>query len=103
VCPDARRPLSRKRGQRPRAQRGAAERRGVARGRPRAGLAANTGMTVEQVAACPIFLTGSAAEIRDGLEKRRERFGLSYIVIQGRDHAMVEKFASLIVAPLSGK
>jgi alkanesulfonate monooxygenase SsuD/methylene tetrahydromethanopterin reductase-like flavin-dependent oxidoreductase (luciferase family) len=38
---------------------------------------------VEQVASCPIFLTGSPAEIRDGLEKRRERFGLSYIVIQG--------------------
>ncbi len=69
----------------------------------RTALAANTGMSVEQVASCPIFLTGSAAEIRDGLEKRRERFGLSYIVIQGRDQAVVEKFAEQIVAPLSGK
>ncbi len=69
----------------------------------RAGLAANTGMTVEQVASCPIFLTGSPAEIRDGLEKRRERFGLSYIVIQARDQAVVENFAEKIVAPLSGK
>jgi probable F420-dependent oxidoreductase len=69
----------------------------------RTALAANTGMSVEQVASCPIFLTGSAAEIRDGLEKRRERFGLSYIVIQGREQATVEKFAEQIVAPLSGK
>jgi alkanesulfonate monooxygenase SsuD/methylene tetrahydromethanopterin reductase-like flavin-dependent oxidoreductase (luciferase family) len=69
----------------------------------RAALASNSGMTVEQVANCPIFLTGSPAEIRDGLEKRRERFGLSYIVIQGRDQAVVEKFAELVVAPLSGK
>jgi probable F420-dependent oxidoreductase len=69
----------------------------------RGALAANSGMSVEQVADCPIFLTGSAAEIRDGLEKRRERFGLSYIVIHGRDQAVVENFASLIVAPLSGK
>jgi probable F420-dependent oxidoreductase len=69
----------------------------------REALAKNSGMTVDQVANCPIFLTGSPAEIRDGLEKRRERYGLSYIVIQGRDQAVVEKFAELIVAPLSGK
>ena len=69
----------------------------------RTALASNTGMTPEQIADCPIFLTGSPAEIRDGLEKRRERYGLSYIVIQGRDHAVVEKFAEKIVAPLSGK
>lgn len=68
----------------------------------RAGLAANTGMSVEQVADCPIFLTGSPAEIRDRLEKRRERFGISYIVIQGADTAVVEKFAETIVAPLAG-
>jgi alkanesulfonate monooxygenase SsuD/methylene tetrahydromethanopterin reductase-like flavin-dependent oxidoreductase (luciferase family) len=69
----------------------------------RGALAKNSGMTPEQVADCPIFLTGSAAEIRDRLEKRRERYGLSYIVIQGRDQAVVEKFAELVVAPLSGK
>ena len=69
----------------------------------RAGLAANTGMSAEQVANCPIFLTGSPAEIRDGLEKRRERYGLSYIVIQGRDQAVVEKFAEQVVSPLSGR
>jgi probable F420-dependent oxidoreductase len=69
----------------------------------RKALAGGSGMTVEQVAACPIFLTGSPAEIRDGLEKRRERYGLSYIVIQARDQAVVEAFAEKIVAPLSGK
>ena len=69
----------------------------------RGALAKNSGMTPEQVADCPIFLTGSAAEIRDRLQKRRERYGLSYIVIQGRDPAVVEKFAAEIVAPLSGK
>ena len=69
----------------------------------RKALAANTGMSVEQVASNPIFLTGSAAEIQDGLAKRRERYGLSYIVIQGRDPAAVESFAEKVVAPLSGK
>jgi probable F420-dependent oxidoreductase len=69
----------------------------------RKALAANTGMSVEQVATNPIFLTGSAAEIQDGLAKRRERYGLSYIVIQGRDPAAVESFAEKVVAPLTGK
>jgi alkanesulfonate monooxygenase SsuD/methylene tetrahydromethanopterin reductase-like flavin-dependent oxidoreductase (luciferase family) len=69
----------------------------------RKALAANTGMSVEQVASHPIFLTGSPAEIQDGLAKRRERYGLSYIVIQGRDPAVVESFADKIVAPLAGR
>jgi probable F420-dependent oxidoreductase len=68
----------------------------------RSALASNSGMTTEQVANCPIFLTGSPAEIRDGLEKRRERYGLSYIVVQGRDQAVLEKFAEQVMAPLSG-
>jgi len=68
----------------------------------RTALAANSGMTPDQVANCPIFLTGSAAEIRDGLEKRRERYGLSYIVVQGRDQAVIEKFSEQVMAPLSG-
>lgn len=69
----------------------------------RKALAGNSGMTVEQVASSPLFLTGSAAEIRDGLEKRRERFGFSYIVVQGRDQPVLEKFAEQVMAPLSGK
>ena len=55
-------------------------------------------MTPEQIADSPMFLTGSAAKIRDGLEKRRERYGFSYIVVQGRDHAAIETFAEKVVA-----
>ena len=57
-------------------------------------------MTVEQVADCPLFLTGSAAEIQDRLAKRREQTGISYIVIQGADMQQVERFASDVMAPL---
>ncbi len=69
----------------------------------REGLAANTGMSVEEVASCPLFLTGSAPEICDRLERQRKETGISYVVIQGRDFDLVERFADGIVAPLSGK
>ncbi len=68
----------------------------------RAGLAQNSGMTVDQVADCPLFLTGSAQEIRDRLEKRREETGISFIVIQGGDKVVLENFAKEIVGPLAG-
>jgi probable F420-dependent oxidoreductase len=68
----------------------------------REGIAKQTGMTVEQVADCPLFLTGSASEIRDRLEKRREQTGISYIVVQGGDDAVLESFAKEIVGPLAG-
>jgi probable F420-dependent oxidoreductase len=67
----------------------------------RESIAKNSGMTVEQVADCPLFLTGSASEIRDRLEQRREETGISYIVIQAGDDALLETFAKEIVAPLS--
>jgi len=66
-------------------------------------VAKQTGMSAEIVADCPPFLTGSPAEIRDGLERRREQFGLSYVVIQGGDAGVVESFAEAVVAPLAGK
>jgi len=69
----------------------------------REGIAKNTGMTVEQVADCPLFLTGSASELRERLEKRREETGISYTVIQGRDVASLEPFAEAVVEPLTGK
>ncbi|MEE8557804.1 MAG: TIGR03621 family F420-dependent LLM class oxidoreductase [Myxococcota bacterium] len=69
----------------------------------REGVASNTGMTPDEVADCPIFLTGPASEIRDRLEKRREETGISYVVIQGRDPALIENFAESIVAPLAGR
>ena len=69
----------------------------------RAAVGKGSGMTPEEVAECPLFLTGSAQEIRDTLEHRRERDGISYTVIQGRDPAVLEQFAEEIVAPLAGK
>lgn len=68
----------------------------------REALAGNTGMSVDEVAACPMFLTGSGAEIRDRLEKQREETGISYVVIQGRDAELLERFAAEIVKPLAG-
>jgi alkanesulfonate monooxygenase SsuD/methylene tetrahydromethanopterin reductase-like flavin-dependent oxidoreductase (luciferase family) len=69
----------------------------------REALAKNGGMTVEQVAACPLYLTGPASEIRDVLVRRREAFGISYVVIQGHDEKVLASFAEQIVAPLAGK
>jgi probable F420-dependent oxidoreductase len=69
----------------------------------REALARGSGMSVEQVADVPLFLTGSASEIRDRLQKRREQTGISYIVIQGRDEAVLESFAEAVVAPLAGR
>ncbi len=68
----------------------------------RAGLAQSSGMTVDQVADCPLFLTGSAQEIRERLETRREQTGISFVVIQGGDKAVLENFAKEIVGPLTG-
>ncbi|NNL67921.1 MAG: LLM class flavin-dependent oxidoreductase, partial [Myxococcales bacterium] len=69
----------------------------------RNGLAASSGMTADEVADCPIFLTGSPSELRDRLEKRREQTGISYTVIPGKDLAVLEQFAEAIVEPLAGK
>jgi alkanesulfonate monooxygenase SsuD/methylene tetrahydromethanopterin reductase-like flavin-dependent oxidoreductase (luciferase family) len=66
-------------------------------------LAGNTGMSVEQVADCPLFLTGSAAELRDRLQRRREQTGINYVVVQGAKLDALETFAEAVVAPLSGK
>jgi len=44
-----------------------------------------TGTTVETVWEMPTILIGSAAQIRDDLEQRRERFGLSYLVTSDKD------------------
>ncbi|MBW2229884.1 MAG: TIGR03621 family F420-dependent LLM class oxidoreductase [Deltaproteobacteria bacterium] len=68
----------------------------------REGLARTLNLSVDEVADTPLALTGSPAEIRDRLEGRREQTGISYIVIQGGDAAMVEQFAEQIVAPLAG-
>ena len=69
----------------------------------RRALAGNTGMSEEQIADCPLFLTGPAREIQDRLQRRREALGISYVVIQGREMAQVEQFAEAVVAPLAGR
>jgi probable F420-dependent oxidoreductase len=68
----------------------------------REAIGQRSGMSAEQVADCPLFLTGSASEIRERLEKRREETGISYIVIQGGDRAVLESFAKEIAEPLAG-
>jgi hypothetical protein len=60
-------------------------------------------MTVEQVADCPLFLTGPGTEIRDRLQRRREETGISYVVIQGRKRSELEPFAEAVVEPLAGR
>ncbi|HEY8120993.1 MAG TPA: TIGR03621 family F420-dependent LLM class oxidoreductase [Myxococcota bacterium] len=64
-------------------------------------LGKQSGMSPEDVAACPLYLVGSVREIQDTLLRRREELGFNYIVIQGRDFALVEKFAAEVVAPLT--
>jgi probable F420-dependent oxidoreductase len=66
-------------------------------------LAGNTGMSTEEVANCPLFLAGPGSEICERLERQREETGISYVVIQGGDVDLVERFAEEVVAPLSGK
>jgi len=69
----------------------------------REALAGNTGLSPEEVANCPLFLAGSGSEIRERLERQREETGISYVVIQGSDQSLVERFAEEVVAPLTGK
>lgn len=69
----------------------------------RESLAKSSGMTPEQVADSPMFLTGSATEICDRLERRREQTGISYVVIHVGDRAVVDAFAEAVVARLAGK
>lgn len=68
----------------------------------REGIAKNSGMTVEEVADCPLFLTGSANEICERLAKQREETGISYVVIQGERPELLEQFAECVIGPLAG-
>ncbi len=64
-------------------------------------LGKQAGMTPEDVAACPLYLVGSVREIQDTLLRRREELGFNYVVVQGRDFGLLEKFAAEVVAPLA--
>ena len=68
----------------------------------RQGVAAGTGMSEEDVADCPFFLVGSAAEVREQLQRRREEAGINYVVIQGTSRDDLARFAEAVVAPLAG-
>lgn len=57
------------------------------------------GMDAEAVGRTPILLVGSPGEIADQLRERRERWGFSYIVVQGMD--TVEALRP-VVAELAG-
>ncbi|HEU4431519.1 MAG TPA: TIGR03621 family F420-dependent LLM class oxidoreductase, partial [Myxococcota bacterium] len=64
-------------------------------------LGKQAGMSPDDVAASPLYLVGSAREIQDTLQRRREELGFNYVVIQGRDFALLEKFAAEVVTPLA--
>lgn len=69
----------------------------------REALAKRSGMTADEVADCPIFLTGSAQEIQERLEKRREETGISYVVISAQAPDAIDAFAQAVVEPLAGR
>jgi probable F420-dependent oxidoreductase len=64
-------------------------------------LAGNTGMSEAEVADCPLFLTGPPSEVQDRLLARRAETGISYVVVQGRDMAQLERFAEEVMNPLA--
>lgn len=64
-----------------------------------AGLAAAVGTTPETVLEIPHFLIGTLEEIEDSLQRRRERYGISYVMVQGE---AAEGFAP-VVEKLSGR
>lgn len=66
-------------------------------------IAQNTGMTQDEIADCPLFLTGPASEIQDSLQRRRQETGISHVVIQHRDLATTRQFAEAVIAKLAGK
>ncbi|MCC7075609.1 MAG: TIGR03621 family F420-dependent LLM class oxidoreductase [Acidimicrobiia bacterium] len=68
----------------------------------RDGIAQGLGMSGGEVECCPLFIVGTAEEIRDQLVRRRELFGISYVVISTEDPALIEAFAEIAVRPLTG-
>ena len=68
----------------------------------RAALARQSGMSEQEVADCPLFLTGSASEIRERLEKRREETGISYVALASTAQDSFEAFAE-VMEPLVGR
>jgi probable F420-dependent oxidoreductase len=63
------------------------------------GLAGAIGTTAETVLEIPHFLIGTLDEIAGDLERRRERYGVSYVMVQGE---AAEQFAP-VVERLTGR
>lgn len=71
----------------------------------RSAIASTTGLEDEEIANCPMFLTGPPSEIRDRLIKRRDETGISYTVIGSIGSlppGTLERFAEEVIAPLAG-
>ncbi len=67
-------------------------------------IGAGHGMSEDDVAGCPMYLTGSLAEIQDRMAERREQTGISYLIlVDTGEPGLVERFAEQIVEPLTGK
>jgi probable F420-dependent oxidoreductase len=64
-------------------------------------VASQTTLSPDEVAACPMFLTGSASEIQERLAKQREETGISYVVIQGDRLELLEQFSAEVLRPLA--
>ncbi|HEX6487342.1 MAG TPA: TIGR03621 family F420-dependent LLM class oxidoreductase [Candidatus Dormibacteraeota bacterium] len=63
------------------------------------GLAGAIGTTVETVLDIPHFLIGTIDQIAEDLQRRRERYGISYVIVQGE---AAESFAP-VVGKLAGQ
>jgi alkanesulfonate monooxygenase SsuD/methylene tetrahydromethanopterin reductase-like flavin-dependent oxidoreductase (luciferase family) len=69
----------------------------------REALIRDTGLTANQIAQSYFFLTGTPAEARDTLQRRRDATGLSYFVVFDWSPDQLEAFANAVVAPLTGQ
>ena len=69
----------------------------------REALAKNGGMTTAAGRGLPALPHGLGQRDPRVLAKRREAFGISYVVIQGGDEKVLASFAEQIVQPLAGK
>jgi probable F420-dependent oxidoreductase len=66
-------------------------------------LAALSGLSEEEAADSPLYLTGSPAEIADRLQQRRAVTGINYIVIQDQEDAVLERFAKEVMERLADR
>jgi probable F420-dependent oxidoreductase len=69
----------------------------------REALARDTGLTAEQIAQSYFFLTGTPAEARDVLQRRRDESGVSYFVVFDWSAQQLEAFAEAVVSPLASR